>query len=424
MNEQAMRFRVGVFLVVMVVLLGVLMLMFGGLPGWFTAQNHYTVILRDAAGIGSGTPVRRSGVRIGEVKKVRLDNDTGLVHLDITTERKYPLHENDEVHVTRGLLGGDVALDFVTPATDTKASPAEEAEEPQAGRGPPPAPPGTVFRAKDQENMERLLSQTAGLVPDARAALQDFRQAMRRLERLLPQVQATLQDVRALSKDTREAVPDLRHTAADIRDAVRPWGALGDRLSNVVQANQDRLTKALDNFSDVSARAGRALSDENLANLNESLKNFRGSTARFDGVVKNADELIKESRQTLKRVDGIAALATDVFANLQRASKPWGDASASIVKNLDTGSAELTALLGEVRQFLRTFTGSQGTLGMLLNDPGLYNNLNDVACMLVRLLPRVDRILRDAELFADKIARHPESLGLGGVMIPGSGLKR
>ena len=57
------------------------------------------------------------------------------------------------------------------------------------------------------------------------------------------------------------------------------------------------------------------------------------------------------------------------------------------------------------------------------NDPELYNNLNDAACMLTRLMPRVDRILRDVEVFADKIARHPESLGVGGAINPSSGLK-
>jgi len=41
----------------------------------------------------------------------------------------------------------------------------------------------------------------------------------------------------------------------------------------------------------------------------------------------------------------------------------------------------------------------------------------------VRILPRVDRILRDIEVFADKIARHPESLGVGGAIRPNSGLK-
>ena len=69
------------------------------------------------------------------------------------------------------------------------------------------------------------------------------------------------------------------------------------------------------------------------------------------------------------------------------------------------------------------FTQEGGALRRFLNDPSIYNNLSDAACMLTRMLPRVDRILRDVEVFANKIARHPESLGVGGVVSPSSGLK-
>ena len=55
--------------------------------------------------------------------------------------------------------------------------------------------------------------------------------------------------------------------------------------------------------------------------------------------------------------------------------------------------------------------------------PSLYQNLSDTTLMLTRLMPRVERILRDVEVFADKIARHPESLGLRGAVSPDSGLK-
>jgi hypothetical protein len=35
----------------------------------------------------------------------------------------------------------------------------------------------------------------------------------------------------------------------------------------------------------------------------------------------------------------------------------------------------------------------------------------------------MDQVLRDLSVFADKVARHPEALGLGGVFRPSSGLK-
>jgi phospholipid/cholesterol/gamma-HCH transport system substrate-binding protein len=83
--------------------------------------------------------------------------------------------------------------------------------------------------------------------------------------------------------------------------------------------------------------------------------------------------------------------------------------------------------LSEVRELLRGMQGSDGTLRRLASDPALYNNLNDAAVMMARLMPRLmprlDRALRDLEVFADKLARHPELIGISGSVNPSGGLK-
>jgi hypothetical protein len=43
--------------------------------------------------------------------------------------------------------------------------------------------------------------------------------------------------------------------------------------------------------------------------------------------------------------------------------------------------------------------------------------------MINRMLPRLDRVLRDIEVFADKLSRNPELLGLGGALRPSSGAR-
>ena len=93
------------------------------------------------------------------------------------------------------------------------------------------------------------------------------------------------------------------------------------------------------------------------------------------------------------------------------------------MKNLDESTEKFNRTLTDVREVLRALSQSDGTLRRFLADPALYNNLNDAACMIARVMPRLDRVMRDVELFADKIARHPESLGLGGVVSPSAGLK-
>ena len=63
-------------------------------------------------GIEVGTPIRKSGVRIGQVSAVELDPDSGQVRVRIAVNRKYLPRRSEEAHITRGLLSGDTAHFF------------------------------------------------------------------------------------------------------------------------------------------------------------------------------------------------------------------------------------------------------------------------------------------------------------------------
>ena len=113
MNEQAMKFRFGIFVLATLILLGVLVMLFGGVPRYFTPAETYTIILDNALGVTPGTPVRRSGVKIGEVRAVELDNETGKVTVPILVQHGFTIRKSDRPTVVRGLLGGDVSIDFL-----------------------------------------------------------------------------------------------------------------------------------------------------------------------------------------------------------------------------------------------------------------------------------------------------------------------
>ena len=103
--------------------------------------------------------------------------------------------------------------------------------------------------------------------------------------------------------------------------------------------------------------------------------------------------------------------------------KPFNDKGPGILKNFDETSENLNKTLKDVRELIQVVARSEGTVSKLVFDPSLYNNLNDSATMVNRLLPRLDRVLRDVEIFSDKLARHPELIGIGGVLRPSSGVK-
>src|SRR5207244_12551148 len=147
------------------------------------------------------------------------------------------------------------------------------------------------------------------------------------------------------------------------------------------------------------------------------------ASKNLESISRNTDELLKQSQKTLSRLDGSIDRADNVLSNLQQATKPIAEHSDSVMRNLDEGAIRMNRTLAELNDLLRAFNQGDGAFRRLLSDPALYNNLNAAADMLAHSMPRVDRILHDLEVFADTVASHPESLGIGGVVRTSGGLE-
>src|SRR5947209_8197750 len=112
MNERAMRIRIGLFVLVALALLAGLVILFGAVPAIFKPGRPYIIRFTDAPGIAEGTPVRRSGVRVGEVRRIDLDGETGEVRVEIFVQPSYQVRHNDVPTLQTGILGSDTTIDF------------------------------------------------------------------------------------------------------------------------------------------------------------------------------------------------------------------------------------------------------------------------------------------------------------------------
>jgi phospholipid/cholesterol/gamma-HCH transport system substrate-binding protein len=447
MNEQALRFRIGVFVLASLLLLAVLITLFGSFPRVLTRTTEYTVRFTEAPGVAEGTPVRRSGIRVGEVRRVELDDETGAVRVHIAVEKPHTIRQNEQPTLVQGILGGDTAIDFLAP---------RDGEKPP-DRGPP-VEPGAELEGVREATVNTLLNQASDVVPTTQEALNDIRKSVQRFEKMAPlmeeavkehrdaakairemtpELRKTNDEVRELAKATRETTPEVRRAATEVADlakatretipelrktneeaqvTLRTWDRLGERLRLLVAANEDKIGKALDNLNETLTRVSGVFTEENQRNITETLRNVRAGSQNLDSIGKNTDALVKDARVTLKRFD-------EVLTDLQAATKPLGERGGSIMKNLDEGSGRFNAVMADVQALLRVLDKGDGTVQRLLTDPSLFNRLDEAACQINKILPRIDRILKDVEVFADKIARHPESLGVGGAVRPSSGLK-
>jgi len=433
MNEKTIRFRLGLFVLAALILLAVLITLFGGFPTYFKQTQSFTVVFPTASGLSKGSPVKKSGVKIGEVSTIALDDSTGKVNIGIAIEQDFTLRRSDRAALVQSLLGGDAFIAFLPPEDPAKV------EEHQ------------VFVGEQPTDAGKLLQKTGELMPEAQEALLDLRKFFLKIDKVMPTIEETLKEFQstarefgAVAKEVKPAVPELRksndeilklakkvnetwptikRTAEELEVATRTWGRVGERVDVFLKGNEEPLTRTIENLQETTKRAAQLLGDDNQRLVRDILRDVSAGSKRFESLTRNAEEMMQETRITVRQGMKTLQKFDQMMTEIGKATGPFADHAPAILKNLTEGTEEFNKTIKEVRELVHAVGRSEGTLQKFLTDPSIYNNLNDSALMVTRILPRVDRILQDVEVFADRIARRPESLGVGGVIRPSSGLK-
>jgi ABC-type transporter Mla subunit MlaD len=453
MAERGMRLKLGLFVGGTLLVLAGLIVFFGHAPELFSNKAAYTVLFTEAPGVGPGTPIRKSGVRIGEVTDLDLDPDTGQVRVRIRVDRKFLPRKSEEATISRAILSGDTAIDFVPKLTED-GQPVPRGEV---------YPPGSEIVGVPPITSRSLLTPASGVLASAQQSLDRMVKAfenLQRLEKLGPKFDVALDEFTALARDIRGIVPDARRTLlkiqnliggdvpnknnvapagfvadqppdqvtlkaliADIQDLVRSVRPAVDDLRGTIRKLEPDVTAAVRSARQTFDNVNDVLSPENRKQVTELLKNINAVAIYIGRISTALTTLLESADKAIKNVDTQVSAAGLVVADVRAITRPLAARSESIVTSVTESAEQLSKALVEIRALLGTFGRGNGSIQKLLTDPGLYQNLDDAACSLARVLARADKISRDLEVFADKIARRPELIGIGGAVRPSSGLK-
>ena len=353
MTERQLQFRIGLFVIVAGVTLGLIMLRFGEFH-WLW-EKHYSVAVHfdEAPGVSVRTPVRKNGIAIGMVREVYFEEERGGVTVLLDINEDHPLRKDSQARLSRSLLG-DAAIEF-------SAGISKEVHAPGAQlKGAAPVDP--------LEIVHRIESQTS-------AALESF-----------------------------------AATSSEWREVARNVNLLVGTQRGNLDAVIERAAEALNEFTVTMRNANQVLGDpQNQANLQKTLEAL--------------PEMVADTRQTIAAVRSAVQRADQSLGNIQRVTEPLAERSEVIVASLERGAQSLESLLGELKQFSRAVSRENGSLKMLVSDPELYQNLNASAGSLQLLLKNMEPAMKDLRIFSDKVARHPELIGVRGALRGSSGVK-
>jgi phospholipid/cholesterol/gamma-HCH transport system substrate-binding protein len=194
-------------------------------------------------------------------------------------------------------------------------------------------------------------------------------------------------------------------------------GKLVDKLNDLLDTNRDRCSQMVTN------------ADKTLIALRTTMDNFNDLLAdpavrqELKTSLKQLPGLFRDAQDTFKRLNASFDLVDENLRNVNKFTQPLGERGPALVSHVDAVVQDLDTLVGQFSRFGQAINNPQGTVGQLIHNPELYQNLNDTVARVNELTRQLRPILDDARVFTDKIARHPESLGVRGALERQSGLK-
>lgn len=337
-----------------------LTLQFGNLERYFEPRYVIGIEFEDLSGVHPGTPVRQSGIPIGEVREVTIDREKRKILVLVEILQRYPLARDAKPQLVQSLLG-EAHIDF------------------SLGTGGETVVAGDIMQ---------------GAMP------QDPLAAVERLE---AQVTTTLEVFAQTSEE---------------------WKQVANNLNSLVSTNQGTLdliieqaAQSLQELSQTMQKASRTLDSTNDFLADPELQQaVRDSMTALPRLVQQTEQTVVSTRTAVNALG-------QTMTNLQQATDPLARNSEQFAVRLDTSLSQLSRTLGELEKFSTQLNEGDGSIQRLARDPQLHRDLQLSAASLAGLLANLDPILKDMRVFSDKVARHPELLGVSGYLRGSSGLK-
>ena len=194
-------------------------------------------------------------------------------------------------------------------------------------------------------------------------------------------------------------------------------GQLATRLDKLLAANDRQISTLL-------ATTGKSL--DAIALAANSLHAVLGDPeAQKDlrKALKELPQLLAETRATMTGIQTTMKLSQENLTNMKGLTEPLRERGDRIVETVDESVQSLDQVVQQVLAFTQQINSREGTLGKLLHDPELYDNLNRTVGEVEQLSRKLRPILNDVRVFTDKIARDPGRLGVRGLVHRPRGLK-
>ncbi len=216
----------------------------------------------------------------------------------------------------------------------------------------------------------------------------------------------------------------ISNMEGDLSAAARSLTSAGDEVAKLSHSVNEVVSGNHDQFARVLSKTETTL--DTFTKTMSSVDEIVGDPQVRDNLRRSLTELpqtFTELHNSLVMFQNTTKLADENLKNLQGFTAPLGDRGEQMIRSFDSSIRRLDEMLAQMVAFTRQLNSREGSLGQLLNNPELYQQLSDAARRADELIRDARPVVDNAKVFTDKIARHPELLGVRGAVSPSSGIK-
>ena len=377
MNERVIQFRVGVVVVAATIITGILVMLFG--EGQALMKSQYTIFMKfpKAPGVTVDTPVRKHGILIGRVASVEMLDEGGVL-LTARIDDGTKLWESEVCVIKTESLLGDAVLEFVPP---------------------------------DEQVASASLLQDGYLIADGMVAGNP------------------LDILTNLEGNMATAIGSISSAANEV-------DLLARGLNSVLGTNDQQLQRILQKsevaLDDIHLAMGTVNDLVSDPELKESLKKTLQDMPLLFNEMRST---MTDARDTLAGFQRVSQQAETNLQHLERFTSPLGERGEEFVDNFGLIIRNVEDLTSQLVVFSQALNEGEGTLGRLIRDPELYDELSETVRSFNEASRRIRPILDNVRTFTDKVARDPRTLGVKGALdrkplgmglksVPRTGLRR
>ncbi len=273
MNERVMQFRIGMFVIVAGLVLTMMIVWFGESPALLRDQVYLKVHYAEAPGVLEGVPVRKSGIRIGEVIAIAFDERAGApdgVLVTLALERRYKLREGTHPRLDRSLIG-DVSIDM------------------QPGTGPGLLPTGNT--PLDAPVVE------GSVAPDPSKALAAATKAFESAGDTLRTIDEAASGLAKLTKSADrvdEFVTTWLTTGKELTNTGRAVSKVADTADKFIKQNEKEVHAAIAYITSIAQKVDETFDEKLQGELKQAAERFSAAADRLNNGIAQIEPALKE----------------------------------------------------------------------------------------------------------------------------------